>query len=155
MLLFLSQAPVQAVSPARTDKVLTYYATGFSWIDARSQCVKQGGDLATITSDQELSTLVSIIHTYANIWFGLNDFSTENTWVWSDGSNSTYRKWGVGESTGGTGENGALVYSGTNNGVFQDYPSVSIFPYFCSKCAQGTCMMVGCLLFFMYVYVRN
>jgi hypothetical protein len=142
------QAPAQVTSPTRSDKVFSYYASSFQWVEARAQCVKQGGDLATVTSDQELSTLMSLstANTYNSIWLlwiGLNDFNTENTWLWSDGSNSTYRKWGNGESTGGVGENGALVNIILSGGIFQDFPSGWTYPYFCSKCAQGTCVLVS------------
>ena len=41
--------------------------------------------------------MYSLNTAYANCWIGLNDLETEGTWVWADGSDSTYRHWAPNE----------------------------------------------------------
>ncbi|MCA9559132.1 MAG: C-type lectin domain-containing protein, partial [Myxococcales bacterium] len=54
-----------------------------SWTEARDFCAAQGGQLATIDSAAENDFLVSLT---AWGWIGLNDRTTENQFLWADGS---------------------------------------------------------------------
>ena len=93
----------------------TYYSystsTGIDWVDARLQCVTRGYDLATVTSLEE-NTLMSSLTTGAQCWIGYNDRDNEGTFVWADGSTSTYTRWSPGEpNDNGGAEDCAIIYS--------------------------------------------
>ena len=71
--------------------------------DAQTQRINWGGNLATINSAVEDSLLLYSIpdlETTFTCYIGLNDISNEagtdgDAFVWIDGSDSTYRKWGT------------------------------------------------------------
>ena len=48
--------------------------------------------MATVTSLEE-NTLLASVATQPNCWFGLNDIDNEGTYVWADGTASTYTRW--------------------------------------------------------------
>ena len=75
----------------------TYFtSTGINWEIARLECVSRGYDIATVTSQEE-NTLMYNTYTSSNFcWIGLNDRYIDGTFVWADGSNSTYRQWSTG-----------------------------------------------------------
>eukprot|EP00117_Sycon_ciliatum_P034497 scpid64376/ scgid26319/ Low affinity immunoglobulin epsilon Fc receptor; Fc-epsilon-RII; Lymphocyte IgE receptor len=65
------------------------------WFLARIHCSNIGGDLVSIGSEEEQNFLDV---TFAdNAWIGLNDLSEEGTFVWTDGTESSYKNWAGGE----------------------------------------------------------
>ena len=66
------------------------------WDSARYQCQCQGNyDLASITSDAE-NDFVNTLAGANEVWIGLNDKQTQETYVWSDGTafdTSVFNKW--------------------------------------------------------------
>ena len=82
------------------NKCFSYFNhSSINWNDARVNCQTWGGDLASIASADENAAVDSIRSSSAagSCWIGLNDIETEGTFVWSDGSNSSYRNWNDGE----------------------------------------------------------
>ena len=71
--------------------------TEISWADARLECVTSGYDLATVTSSEEDTLLYSLATSGTSCWIGLNDIETEGTFMWADGSSSSYRSWSSGQ----------------------------------------------------------
>ena len=68
------------------------------WESAQSACYSEGFHLLTLDSSGEDSWAVSIIQTYGSYptgqwWLGYNDRSTEDDWVWEDGSSDSYTNW--------------------------------------------------------------
>ncbi|XP_061074154.1 C-type lectin domain family 10 member A-like isoform X2 [Conger conger] len=55
-----------------------------SWMDGRSDCIKQGADLVVIKSEEEQEFITKYTRDYN--WIGLSDSETEGTWLWVDGS---------------------------------------------------------------------
>ena len=90
-----------------------------NWYDARVNCQTWGGDLASIASADENAAVVSIgsYSIFDPCWIGLNDIETEGTFVWSDGSNSSYRNWNGGAPNNGENEDCALVELITWNAI--------------------------------------
>ena len=80
-----------------------FTSTGINWVDARLQCVSRGYDLATVTSLEE-NTLMFSLNPGSNCWIGINDRENEDTFIWADGTESTYTRWSPGEpnDVGGT-----------------------------------------------------
>ncbi|KAJ8368970.1 hypothetical protein SKAU_G00089980 [Synaphobranchus kaupii] len=55
-----------------------------SWMDSRTDCIKEGADLAVIKSEEEQEFITK--HTRDYNWIGLSDLETEGTWLWVNGS---------------------------------------------------------------------
>ena len=74
-------------------------STGTNWENARILCTSRGYNLATVKSSQENNLLHAIRSSSRSdgCWIGLNDISSEGTFVWSDGSDNLYRNWIVGQ----------------------------------------------------------
>ena len=75
----------------------SYFSSSINWQDARDMCLARGGDLATVTSLEENTLMFNSHPSVSRCWIGLNDIDVQNTFVWADGSSSTYRRWSSGE----------------------------------------------------------
>lgn len=59
-----------------------------SWPDARAQCIRLGGDLAVVSSDQDQEFLTNLVKNAAVVgsiraaWIGLSDTITEDEFIW-------------------------------------------------------------------------
>ena len=68
-------------------------------------------------------------------WIGLNDIDNENTFVWADGSSSTYRKWNSGEPNDSGGNEDCVHIFGTE--YWNDIPCThTLGCYFCSSTGE-------------------
>ncbi|KAI6661354.1 hypothetical protein LOD99_10021 [Oopsacas minuta] len=74
-----------------------FTSSGINWEDARLQCVSSGYDLATVTSIEENTLMYNTATGSTSCWIGLHDRNNEDTFVWADGSNSTFRNWDSGQ----------------------------------------------------------
>ncbi|XP_046332535.1 cell surface hyaluronidase-like [Haliotis rufescens] len=66
-----------------------YYLTSgtYSYVEAQAQCVKLGGNLATINSQSVQSEVERYMRPFkTDAWFGLNDVATDGTYVFIDGT---------------------------------------------------------------------
>jgi len=71
-----------------------------NWHDAREKCQLHGGDLASVTSNEEEEKVKELISYFASnvyFWIGLNDVEEEGKYVWSDGSDYIYNNWKKGD----------------------------------------------------------
>jgi hypothetical protein len=84
------------------------YEVARAWNDARTACVAEGGDLASILSEEE-NTFVAAISKGARVWIGGTDGAFEGAWTWSDGSPWRYAKWNPGQPDDAEGEDCAEV----------------------------------------------
>ena len=66
-----------------------------TWDAARAHCRTLGMDLAIVRSAADNAAIKAIAG--GDVWIGLHDKTTENRWVWVDGSNAVYTNWGPGE----------------------------------------------------------
>ncbi|KAL6491150.1 hypothetical protein MHYP_G00014950 [Metynnis hypsauchen] len=85
----------------RQFHVVNEYKT---WTDAQNYCSGNFTDLATIESQEEMNALLSLVSGTAGLfWIGLRQKAQQSIaiWIWSDGSNSSYRYWNPGEPNGG------------------------------------------------------
>ena len=96
MFVAISGSECDAVS---SDGICYSYFSGsnINWNSARSKCIAWGGDLATVKSYDDNSLMYNTAPAGSSCWIGLNDIASENTFVWADGSTSTYRLWGGSE----------------------------------------------------------
>lgn len=98
---------------------------GEKWSDARDICEGDGYHLVTVNDAKENQWVSDTAALYRNRdtwWIGYSDLDLEGTWVWSDGSTSTYDNWNRGEPNGGTGESCAHFYTNHHigHGVWND-----------------------------------
>ncbi|XP_046581669.1 cell surface hyaluronidase-like [Haliotis rubra] len=87
------KAAPSAMTTCRTTGVVIdgkcYYLTSgtYSYVEAQAQCVKVGGNLATINSESVQSEVERYLRPFmADAWFGLNDVIDEGTYVFVDGT---------------------------------------------------------------------
>ncbi len=100
------------------DNAYLFCDTKEKWTDAQEACDDLGYHLLTIDDSAEntwsVDTAISV-STSSYWWFGYNDRSREDTWVWEDGSSATYTNWASGEPNDSGGEDCAQLYR------FSDY----------------------------------
>uniref|UniRef100_A0A3B4C0P4 C-type lectin domain-containing protein n=1 Tax=Pygocentrus nattereri TaxID=42514 RepID=A0A3B4C0P4_PYGNA len=72
-----------------------------NWIDAQNYCREKYTGLATIESQEEMNALIAFLNGTGGLsWIGLR----QKVWIWSDGSNSSYRYWNTGEPNNPVGD---------------------------------------------------
>ncbi|KAL6491144.1 hypothetical protein MHYP_G00014890 [Metynnis hypsauchen] len=79
-----------------------------NWTDAQNYCRENFTDLATIESQEEMNALITVLNGRKGyFWIGLRQKVQQNniSWIWSDGSNSSYRYWYPGEPSNRVGDN--------------------------------------------------
>ncbi|XP_056290315.1 macrophage mannose receptor 1-like [Pseudoliparis swirei] len=72
-----------------------------NWQDARKYCIKEGGDLVSITKEREQAFLTMQMLNYnEDFWIGMNDVNWEMHFVWADGKAISYTNWAKGHPDG-------------------------------------------------------
>jgi hypothetical protein len=101
--------------------------TTTNWATAQQQAQAVGGNLVSIndaTENAAIQTAAQAAGLTGGVWIGLTDQVTEGTWIWADGSSSTFTNWNPGEpsNSGGfpcyTDEDGAILQLGS--GLWND-----------------------------------
>ena len=76
-----------------------FCAEGLNWADAYAECLSYGYDLVAITDAAEdawvWATASAIVD--ADWWTGLNDHTSEGSFVWTTGEATSYTGWSPGE----------------------------------------------------------
>jgi hypothetical protein len=82
--------------------VYQFCGTATTWTSARTTCLTYGYDLVEIDDAAENDWVATTAYSYANTywWIGLNDSSTEGTYVWSTGAAASYTNWASTEPAG-------------------------------------------------------
>ena len=82
-----------------SNEQFTYEITNslLNWTEARQRCLQVGGDLASVLSAEDQSKVAALMVNHGNYWIGLNDRTTEGTFVWSDGNAVSFQNWAPGE----------------------------------------------------------
>ncbi len=94
-----------------------YLLTPTNWFAAETIAVSLNGHLATINDTNENDWVYNTFGNFGglprNLWIGLNDAATENTWVWVSSESGVFRYWAPGEPNNGNGyytnENHAVI----------------------------------------------
>ena len=107
-----------------------FSVSGITWAAAKQECETGGYYLAKITSLEE-ETLIYEGVTDPKCIIGLSDIENEGTFVWTDGSNSSYMPWGPNQPDNSNNEDCVVALS---LGEWNDSPCsiASITCYFCS-----------------------
>jgi cysteine-rich repeat protein len=97
------------------------------WQGVRDNCVALGGDLVSITSDNE-QVLISPAKVHGP-WIGLNDIEVEGTFTWSDGQPFSFENFADGEPNNAEGLENCIGLFDT--GEWNDF--------FCDDFFKGIC----------------
>uniref|UniRef100_A0A8B9R5I9 C-type lectin domain-containing protein n=1 Tax=Astyanax mexicanus TaxID=7994 RepID=A0A8B9R5I9_ASTMX len=82
-----------------------------TWTEAQKYCRENFTDLATIGNQRDMDTVKTTLNGAAgHFWIGLKQ---KISWIWSDGSNSSFRDWNTGEPNTIESEN-CIQLQGTN-----------------------------------------
>ena len=72
-----------------------------NWMNARTDCLINGGDLASIHTAEEQKFVSNQVQWLGqpgdNFWIGLNDRTHDTSFQWSDSTSVIYRKWANGQ----------------------------------------------------------
>lgn len=91
----------QAFEAGDTEEYSGHYyrivaVSGYTWLEAKAECEKMGGHLATITSQGEQEFMEEFNSNNFSLWIGgYRDDS--DTWYWVTGESWEYTNWGEGE----------------------------------------------------------
>nr|XP_011422437.3 macrophage mannose receptor 1 isoform X2 [Crassostrea gigas] len=111
-----------------------FFDKQLDWSDAREICQSNGGDLASIESQQEqyyVSAKIRNLNSVA-MWIGINDRGTENRFMWTDGSPVAYLHWGNGEPNNYRhNEDCGAIFTTTS--YWNDYPCGNRNGFICKK----------------------
>ncbi|XP_077159612.1 macrophage mannose receptor 1-like [Paroedura picta] len=106
-----------------------------SWAEAHSFCKAVGGDLATIGSSREQTSLYTYLsssgQTGAHFWIGLNYLNPDDGFAWSDGSPLGYVNWGYGEPNNHNGIEHCGELSTGYHMYWNDMHCEERFPWIC------------------------
>ncbi|XP_062503614.1 class II receptor tyrosine kinase-like isoform X2 [Corticium candelabrum] len=107
-------------------------STSKIWEKAETDCITREGHLASIASVTEDSVVLSLRGTSSSdrndTWIGLHDQVVENTFVWSDGTSSTYTNWDTaGNEPSGSGDCVRI----RSDGKWKYQNCTASYPYVC------------------------
>ncbi|XP_051555079.1 ladderlectin-like [Myxocyprinus asiaticus] len=89
-----------------------FFNTPVTWIEAEKTCLSSGSNLASVTDHEEYIFIQSLIrrltHNSPRTWLGGNDGVSENSWLWSNGKQMTFKLWAPGEPSNSRGHEHCL-----------------------------------------------
>lgn len=98
----LTNTPQLVTEIGYNDNTYKVYNYDFTWSQAKEWCEKQGGHLATITSEAEWKIVLSALgkFNYTPCWLGAEN--TSGSYKWVTGEKFSYTAWKKDEPSGGT-----------------------------------------------------
>ncbi|XP_066536557.1 macrophage mannose receptor 1-like [Hoplias malabaricus] len=106
-----------------------------NWNKAQKYCREKYTDLATIESQEEMAAVKTVLNgTQGHFLIGLRQNETTLTWVWSDGSNSSFRDWKNGEPNN-HGSDNCVELQSENKYMWNDLTCYTSYsnPFVCYK----------------------
>ena len=82
-----------------------------------------------MTQSLHLSPTLGSFDTKSGVWIGLNDITTEGSFVWSDGSSVTHTKWTSGEPNNEFNIQDCVM--STRDGKWEDSQCERELPFIC------------------------
>ena len=105
-----------------------------SWYKAEEFCEKEGGHLASVTSEAANEYIFEgkEKRKHDKIWLGGSDQEEEGVWKWSDGTPWNFQLWNLQEPSNVTDQD-CLIQFGLNVKEWKDYPCNYERNFVCSK----------------------
>ena len=129
---------------------------GWSWLWGRDNCRRQGGDLVSFETEEELNFINDEIQrrnsTKCKNKWSIGLAKRAGNWTWVNGGPLTIRKWGIGEPS--SEHDAAFMYKLNNNGERGVFGSVNRTrwgnqqAYIC-EISKGELIFLSLLLFLM------
>ena len=94
--------------------------------EAQNDCIRRGGNLASVSSKEENDKLR--VQFSEPFWIGLDDRQTEGTFRWVDGKKSNYKNWAGGEPNDWSNEDCVSI---KKDGKWNDLDCDSMAQYAC------------------------
>ena len=103
-----------------------------SWERARDVCTDAGQDLVQIGNARENGLVRSVTTDLSGgtWWLGLNDLEDEGEWVWANGDEPGFTRWGDFEPNDFGGAEDCAEFR-TENGTWNDYICEELRPFIC------------------------
>mmetsp|Transcript_6959 Transcript_6959/g.9338 ORF Transcript_6959/g.9338 Transcript_6959/m.9338 type:complete len:1729 (+) Transcript_6959:360-5546(+) len=112
------------------------FTTELTFSEAQSACTEAGASLVSIHSEDENGFVRGLLAT--DFWIGLSDVSLEGTFLWDDGSSTSYTRWYTGEPNDYLGaEDCTEFYFST--GYWNDQDCSETLPYICKVTSDLSC----------------
>ena len=107
--------------------------SALNWADAETTCEDYGYTLLVVDDATEDAWADGVADTYSTDkwWFGYDDITLEGSWVWVDGSSSTYTNWGSSEPNDSGGNEDCAQLNRYTDGTWNDEPCSSTFYFVC------------------------
>ncbi|XP_015209614.1 lactose-binding lectin l-2-like [Lepisosteus oculatus] len=114
------------------NRCFQYVAQEKPWAEAETECIRLGGNLASVHSEEENTFLVQLIKSKRPYpaWLGGSDCQKEGTWLWSDGSKWDYTKWNPTEPNSSGVENCIHTFWAQLN--WNDIACNNRYPFICA-----------------------
>lgn len=121
-----------------TGYLFLLYPEAVSREDARALCQKTGGasDLAWFGSakeEEQVRVALQAASPWVEVWIGLNDLTSEDTYVWADGSAPAYTHWASGEPNNGSGLGEQDCGRMLSDGSWNDTVCTASYPTLCRQ----------------------
>uniref|UniRef100_A0A914C7I6 C-type lectin domain-containing protein n=1 Tax=Acrobeloides nanus TaxID=290746 RepID=A0A914C7I6_9BILA len=115
--------------------------TTATWINAAIDCISQGGNLASVSSDFVNDFIVNLAQQkFGNptrFWLGGSSSMLSNgSWVWIDGNNMTYTNWAMGHPRNVSSYDSIQMHG--PSGTWYDASREFMAPYVCEVPSVGT-----------------
>ncbi len=125
--------PPCAVSPATAGHSWGFCFQPLDYDDARTSCQDQGGELASIHSQQEHDEIWTGASSqiYGSWWIGLDDQLVEGSFEWRDGTALDYQNWAGGEPNDYDANEDCGHLADWAGGAWNDIPCNNAMPYVC------------------------
>ena len=95
-----------------------------SWMDAKSYCKGEGGQLASVNTETDQLKLANLARGVRYVWLGGSNHNQYGFWAWADGSYVGYTQWRKDFGSKGGIYNCLILYKGE----WMDYDCT--FPYY-------------------------
>lgn len=111
---------IDLVVSAKKQKVFSVIHQAKTWDEARAYCEEQGGELASISSDDEWNQVVQLLEADGHSVYWIGAQRSGSGWKWIDGSDFSYTHWAAGEPNNEGGVENVIAIDYVN-GVYNMY----------------------------------
>jgi len=118
--------PSPTPAPVSSDSLfICQYRSSDTWGNHLVNARSQNGDFLTVVDQDMTDYLQTEYGTSGKYWIGFNDIDTENQFVWSDGSDTSFTKWTNNQPSNSGGNEDCTEYLQDQSGFWNDLPCIT------------------------------